>query len=166
MKDYLSQLTQLSRRLPERFRQTLDDLIARLPDLFTDDWPLVPNHTDLLENNIHVDPNTGRLVGICDWKDTEVGPLGMSLGGLETMLGINKRREGWCYHANQEALRDVFWTTFNEALGNTTDERIEVARLAGLILGNGWQNDDEGNKVPAQEGSYELAYLEAVVLRK
>ena len=81
-KDYLSQLTQLSRRLPERFRQTLDYLIAHLPDLFTDDWPMVPNHTDLLENNIHVDPNTGRLVGICDWKDTEVSPFGMSLGGL------------------------------------------------------------------------------------
>lgn len=82
------------------------------------------------------------------------------------MLGINKVREGWCYHANQEALRDVFWSTFNEALGNTTDERIEVARLTGLFLGNGWQNDDEGNLVPAQEGSYDLAYLEAVVLGK
>ncbi|KDR83023.1 hypothetical protein GALMADRAFT_56970, partial [Galerina marginata CBS 339.88] len=144
---------------------TLEYIIARLPDLFADDWPMVPNHTDLLENNIHVDPSTGRLVGICDWKDTEVSPFGMSLGGLETMLGINRVREGWCYHANQQALRDLFWETFYEALGNPIDERIEVARLAGIFLANGWQyDDDEGSIVPLHEGNRDLAYLDLVVL--
>ncbi|KAJ3495405.1 hypothetical protein NLJ89_g10631 [Agrocybe chaxingu] len=165
--DYTSKLTELSRALPNRFRQTLEYLIARLPDLFADDWPMVPNHTDLLENNIHVDPSTGEACGhLVTGRITEVSPFGMSLGGLETMLGINKIREGWCYHANQQALRDVFWTTFYEALGNNTDERIEVARLAGLFLANGWEYDDEGNKVPVREGSRDLAYLDAVVLGK
>ena len=49
---------------------------------------LVPNHTDLLENNIHVSTETGSIAGICDWKDAGIGPFGMSLGGLETMLGV------------------------------------------------------------------------------
>ena len=39
---YHSQLTQLSIGLPMFFRPTVDNLIARLPELFTDDWPIVP----------------------------------------------------------------------------------------------------------------------------
>lgn len=85
--DYSSQLQQLRQGLPERFHSTLDHLLPQLPDLFAEGWPLVPNHTDLLGNNIHVDTTTGRIVGICDWRDATVGPFGMSLGGLETMLG-------------------------------------------------------------------------------
>ncbi|KAF9484757.1 hypothetical protein BDN70DRAFT_872000 [Pholiota conissans] len=165
--DYLSQLTQLSAAFPARFRPTLDHLISRLPSLFAEDWPMVPNHKDLLENNIHVDPNTGRLTGICDWKDADVSPFGISLAGLETMLGTNRVKEAWCYHDNHQALREVFWDAFYEAVGsgmNKPDERIEVARLVGLFLGNGWKYNDEGEKVPAWEGSYDLAYLDAVVL--
>ncbi|TKW55799.1 hypothetical protein CTA1_4274 [Colletotrichum tanaceti] len=44
---------QLRKGLPERFHSTLDEIIPQLPDLFTEGWPLVPNHTNLLENNIH-----------------------------------------------------------------------------------------------------------------
>ena len=102
---------------------------------------MVPNHFNLLENNIHVDPSTGRLVGICDWRDAEVSPFGMSLGGLETMLGSNTIIMGalaWRYHTDEQALRELFWETFYKALGNITDERIEVARLAGIFLKNGW----------------------------
>ena len=73
--DYTSQLTQLAKGLPSRFRETLDHLIQRVPGLFAEDCPMVPNHTDLLENNIHVDPNTGKLVGICDWSEVVVSPL-------------------------------------------------------------------------------------------
>ncbi|WEW59280.1 hypothetical protein PRK78_004749 [Emydomyces testavorans] len=161
---YSSQLRALSTGLPSQFHQILNHLLSHLPDLFADDWPMVPNHTDLLENNIHVDPCTGRLVSICDWKDTEIGPFGMSLGGLETMLGINRTKQGWCYHPNQQALRDLFWTAFNQAMGDISDERIEIARLVGIFLMNGWQYDEQDNKVPVWEGTHELAYLNAVVL--
>ncbi|KAI1180364.1 hypothetical protein F4777DRAFT_529966 [Nemania sp. FL0916] len=163
--DYSSQLAGLARGLPPRFRPTLDYLISRLPGLFAEDWPMVPNHTDLLENNIHVDPDTGRLVGICDWRDAEVSPFGMSLGGLETMLGTNRVKGGWCYHANQQALRNLFWEAFHEAMGNTPDERVEVARLVGIFLQNGWTYDQDDNKIPLwEEGTYDLIYLDAVVL--
>ncbi|OAA70372.1 hypothetical protein ISF_02346 [Cordyceps fumosorosea ARSEF 2679] len=55
-------LEQLRIGLPARFRPTLEGLLQALPSLlFPDDgWPMVPNHADLLENNIHVDPETGR----------------------------------------------------------------------------------------------------------
>ena len=127
---------------------------------------MVPNHTDLLENNIHVDPNTGKLVGICDWTEVVVSPFGMSLGGLETMLGISTMKEGWCYHTDHQSLRDLFWDTFFKAVGVEApfNERVEVARLVGIFLGNSWQRDKEGNKVPVGEESLELLYLDAVVL--
>ncbi|KAM0417394.1 hypothetical protein ACHAPT_012629 [Fusarium lateritium] len=84
---YKADLEQLHRSLPERFRKTVERLLWDLPGLFAEDWPLVPNHTDLLENNIHVSPKTGHITGICDWKDATVGPFGTSLEGLESLLG-------------------------------------------------------------------------------
>ncbi|KAJ8689859.1 hypothetical protein PTI98_012719 [Pleurotus ostreatus] len=163
--NYSSQLVQLAAGLPSRFRQTLDSLIARLPGLFDKDWPMVPNHTDLLENNLHVDPGTGRLVGVCDWKDAQISPFGMSLGGLETMLGMDRVRKGWCYHANHEALRSVFWEAFNQAMGETrVDDRVEVARLVGIFLAHGWEYNEADEKVVVGEGSYGFMYLDAAVL--
>ncbi|KAJ3992926.1 hypothetical protein F5050DRAFT_1810990 [Lentinula boryana] len=85
--EYSSEFSQLQAGLPERFRLTLANLISMLPSLLAANWPLVPNHTDLLENNIYVSMETGHIMGICDWKDTTIGPFGMSLGGLETMFG-------------------------------------------------------------------------------
>lgn len=164
---YNSQLRELRDGLPNSFSATLDSLINRLPDLFTDDWPLMPNHADLLENNIHVDPMTGRLVGICDWRDMTISPFGMSLGGLETMLGINWRRQGWCYHSNQQELRELFWQTFTDAMGAASPEqaqRITNARIIGLFLAHGFEVDGSGNRFPAKDGQGELPYLEAITL--
>lgn len=101
---YLSRLQQLRDGLPDRFHALLDTLMTHLPRLFDQTWPLVPNHTDLLENNIHVDSGTGDIMGICDWRDAEVSPFGMSLGGLETMLGVRAMNEnGWTYRPKRDA---------------------------------------------------------------
>ena len=165
--EYLSDLNALQQGLPERFRPTLDYLIPKLPGLFHSSWRLVPNHTDLLENNIHVNAETGRIAGICDWKDATIGPFGVSLGGLEAMLGIASMQESWIYHANQQELRDLFWGAFYKAMGDVSEEQkelIEVARLVGLFLDNGFQWIDDHTKVPASEGRDGLRYLEAVTL--
>jgi hypothetical protein len=105
-------------------------------------------------------------MGICDWKDCTIGPFGISLGWLETMLGIRRIR-GWCYHANQQDLRNLFWGTFYEAIGQVSEEQrelIEVARLVGIFLENGFEGDGDGNRFPAREGNETLDYLEAVTL--
>ncbi|KAK4141303.1 uncharacterized protein C8A04DRAFT_39239 [Dichotomopilus funicola] len=161
---YLPQLQQLRQGLPERFFPTLDQLIHQLPDLFAEGWPLVPNHVDLLENNIHVDVATGKIVGICDWRNAEVSPFGMSLGGLETMLGVATTSGSfWRYHPNHEVLRGHFWTRFYHYLGGASDNvrrRIETARLIGLFLANGFEHDK-----PATEESEDLQFLSAVLLK-
>ena len=160
---YLTQLQQLREGLPERFHSTLDAIIPQLPDLFAENWPLVPNHTDLLENNIHVDKATGRIMGICDWREAQVSPFGMSLGGLETMLETPVTSgDHWRYHPNHQELRDLFGARFYYHLGGASDQqkrRIETARLIGLFLANSFE---QGR--PATEGSEELLYLGAVVL--
>ena len=165
--EYSSELSQLQAGLPERFRPTLANLISMLPSLLEANWPLVPNHTDLLENNIHVDPSNGALMGICDWRDAVISPFGMSLGGLETMLGVPKMKVAWLYHANQQSLRTHFWDVFYKIMGDISEkqkERIEVARLVGLFLANGFGFDDNGNKVAAEDGCLDLLFLDAVVL--
>ncbi|KAI1827103.1 hypothetical protein F4861DRAFT_529394 [Xylaria intraflava] len=165
---YSSQLQWLRQGLPGRFHSTLDTLIPQLPSICDENWPLVPNHTDLLENNIHVDPDTGAIVGICDWRDAEVGPFGMSLGGLETMLGFRTMNEhGWTYFPNYRELREQFWTRFYHFLGTPSKAQkqcIEVARLTGLFLENGFMQDECGNVIPATEESLDLRYLGAVIL--
>jgi len=52
----------------------------------------------------NVSKETGHMTGICDWKDTAISPFGMSLNGLETVLGIRTVKESWHYHANQQEL--------------------------------------------------------------
>ncbi|KAI0873841.1 hypothetical protein GGS24DRAFT_490463 [Hypoxylon argillaceum] len=148
---YSSRLQWLRKELPDRFHATLDTLIPQLPSICDENWPLVPNHTDLLENNIHVDPDTA-----CPW------------GGLETMLGIRTMNEhGWTYFPNHRELREQFWTTFYHYLGAVSKAQqqcIEVARLTGLFLENGFVYDEDGNMKPATGESLDLRYLGAVVL--
>ena len=160
---YLSQLQQLRIGLPQRFHATLDNLIPQVSDLFAEGWPLVPNHTDLLENNIHVDPATGKITGICDWREAEVSPFGMSLGGLEVMLGVAVTGDSaWRYHPNHKSLRRYFWTQFYNYLGGVSDEqkrRIQTARLVGLFRTYAFDYDS-----PATEESSDLRILGALIL--
>ncbi|OAA61032.1 Aminoglycoside phosphotransferase [Niveomyces insectorum RCEF 264] len=124
--NYRSQLQQLRGGLPTPFCDVLGRLLAGLPSLFAPDWPLVPNHTDLLENNIHVDPDTGHLMGICDWKDAEVSPFGISIEGLESLLGHRSSR-AWNWVSNHVHLRRHFWDAFAEAWGGLSQRPMCVA---------------------------------------
>ena len=168
---YTTQLLQLSAGLPKRFRPLLNRLIPRLQYITAVEWPLVPNHIDLLENNIHVDPSTGKLTGICDWAGAEISPFGMSLGAVENMLGIPKlKRESGrtdhVYHANHLELRELFYNELYSAMESVSDrdkKRIEDARLVGLFLTNAWRYDEAGNQLPAGEEEHGLQHLDAVL---
>jgi hypothetical protein len=164
--EYSSQLSQLACGLPERFLPCLHNLMTKLPRLFAEDWPLVPNHNDLLENNIHVEPETGEIVGICGWNNATIGPFGVSLGSIETIIGMRKLY-GWCYHDNYLELRGLFWEAFYDAIGQISLEQlelIELATLVGIFLRHGFEEDDKGNMSPAKEGSVSLDYLDSVTL--
>ncbi|KAF2222753.1 hypothetical protein BDZ85DRAFT_264163 [Elsinoe ampelina] len=160
--EYLSQLGRLRIGLPPRFHAVLDDIMPQVPDLFAKDWPLVLNHTDLLENNIHVDPVTGNITGICDWREAEISPFGMSLGGLEVMLGFPiNGNEVWRYHPNHENLRRYFWSQFHYYMGGVSDKQercIKTARLVGLFRTYAFEYGE-----PATEESPDLRILGVLI---
>ncbi len=112
-------------------------------------------HDDLLENNIHVDEATGRITGIVDWADAIIAPFGVSLGGLETILGV-QTLSSWHFHPSHLSLRGRFWETFYGEIGNISGEdrsSIEVARLFGLFRAHGFEEKDKS-----------IVYLEALCL--
>lgn len=156
------QLILLRESLPTEFRSTLDMIIAHVQDIFVEDWPIVPNHTDLFENNIHVDKMTGKITGICDWMGCEISPFGMSLGWVEIVLGtLTTRGDFWRYHKGHRELRQHFWYRLCHHMGGISAaqaRRIEIARLIGLFLSQGF----EGSR-PAAEGAEQLGFLRAAV---
>ncbi|KAJ4147143.1 hypothetical protein LMH87_001688 [Akanthomyces muscarius] len=160
-------MIQLRHALPTPFYLALDTLLTLLPllpDPFAPSWPLVPNHTDLCENNIHVDVATGKIAGICDWRRAAISPFGMALGWVEIVLGTlttNGDEGFWCFYPAHEEPRARFWTrfcTYRGGLEEKAKRRVETARLVGRFLTAGFQ----GGK-PAAAGSEELGFLTAVL---
>lgn len=130
--------------------------------LFIPTYPMVLNHGDLCGMNFLVDPSTGHLTGVIDWAEAQICPFGMSLWGLENILGTMDST-GWHYHPDHEALRVIFWKHFEEAVGGVSKSdktTIQVARMAGLFLryGFNWQT---GGRNPVDEGTSSYKYLDA-----
>ena len=141
--EYLEVLNQVSQGLPKRLQAKLGEVREGLPLLFRPGYLVVLQHDDLLENNIHVDEATGCITGI-DWAHTIVGPFGVSIAGLETVLGVQTMKE-WHLHPNHIDLRKHFWETFYREIGHVSGEdrhAIEVARLFGLFRTHGFEQKD------------------------
>jgi hypothetical protein len=95
------------------------------------------------------------VTGIIDWADSKIAPFGVSLAGMEVVLGI-QTRTSWHFHPNHHSLRESLWKTFYEVTGHISkDDRrsIEVARLFGIFRGYG-----------REEKEYAIAYLSALCL--
>lgn len=165
---YSRLLGKLSGALPERFQTKLDEVRQGLPLLFRPDYPMVLNHNDLLEMNIHVDAGTGHITGIVDWADAKVSPFGLSLWGLETVLGV-QTSSSWHFHPGHERLRSQFWDTFYTVVGDLPDDdrrAIEVARVLGLFRSYGFDRSPEkDDAVPVGEEDSDFVCLEALCLR-
>ncbi|KAI1389175.1 uncharacterized protein F4822DRAFT_429788 [Hypoxylon trugodes] len=140
--EYSDIIDQLYQRLPIRFQPKLDEIRRGLPLLFRPSYPVVIQHDDLLENNIHVDEASGHITGIVDWASPIVAPFGVSLGGLETILGVQTSAK-WHFHPNHMELRKHFWNTLYEEIGQVSEDdrcSIEIARLFGLFRTYGFDD--------------------------
>jgi hypothetical protein len=117
--------------------------------------------------NIHVDEETGRITGIVDWADALIAPFGTSIGGLETILGV-QTSSSWYFHPRHAYLRSQFWKTFYEVTGYLSDndrQAIEIGRLFGLFRTHGFdRRPEKDNAVPLEEGDQEFKCLEAFCL--
>lgn len=161
-REYQLRFERLSRVLPSRFRENLDKVRAGLPSLFASTYPLALNHGDLSEMNILVDPSTGHITGVIDWAEAKICPFGISLWGLENVLG-SMNQQGWHFHPHHLELRNLFWQTFEATVGRVSDDNkqtIEIARMAGLFLRYGFAWADGGQE-PVDEGTISFMYLDA-----
>jgi len=146
--EYEAILETLFHELPDSLRPTINKVRENLSLLFRPDFPMVLQHDDLEENNFHVEEATGHITGVVDWANAKVAPYGISLGGLEIVLGIQTSTE-WHFHPSHVRLRQQFWDMFDSGIGaiSVLDRRsIEVARLMGLLRTHGieWKNDMSG----------------------
>ncbi|KAJ5719049.1 Protein kinase-like protein [Penicillium malachiteum] len=160
--NYSSSLDRMMDLLPARFHPLLDTLQSQIPSLFADDYPMVLNHGDLLENNILVDRNTGKLTGIVDWRDAEVGPFAMQLCGLENILGIRKTT-CMAFHPRHLELRQLFWKTLFHEMGDVSEEMkvvIQTARMVGIFLAN----EFDVGETSEEDQVMQLAVLESMTL--
>ncbi|KAI1122558.1 hypothetical protein F5Y10DRAFT_270998 [Nemania abortiva] len=111
---YRAELEELHDGLPGQFPSTLARLLRDLPSLLAKDLQLVLNHSDLVENNIHVLPETGHLEGIGDWRSTFVCPFGISLDEIECLLGESTKESTGeaCYAFDALSLILTYAVTF------------------------------------------------------
>lgn len=159
--DYLARLERISNDLPDDFRPLLGKLKSQILSLFTSDFPMVINHWDLLENNIHVDVQTGRITGIVDWRNAKVGPFAVQFWGLENILGIRKTT-CMSFHPRHIELRRLFWRKLYDEIGDVSEDvkdTIQTSRTVGIFLANG-----DFTNFSAKERDMGLAVLRSMTL--
>ncbi|KAI0455010.1 hypothetical protein F5B21DRAFT_514340 [Xylaria acuta] len=154
--EYVAILDKLSPTVPERLHPIIDMVRQNLYLLFRPDFPIALQHGDLLENNFHVDEATGHITGVVDWPDAFIAPFGLSLSGAEILFGIQTNSD-WHFHPSHADLRQQFWSTFHNEIGQVSEldmRSIEVARLMGLLREYGFEQNGKSG-----------VYLEKLLLR-
>jgi hypothetical protein len=142
--EYVVLLDKLSLTLPESLHSTIDMVRQNLHLLFRPNFPAAIQHGDILENNIHVEEETGRITAVVDWQDAFVAPFGLSLGGVEIFLGIQTDTD-WHFHPSHGELRQLFWDTFYGEVGYVSEldkHCIKMARLMSLLEIYGFEQND------------------------
>lgn len=153
----------LLRELPSRFTDVITKTREELPNLFIPTYPLVLTHGDLCEMNIMVNPEAGGITGIIDWAEAKVLPFGMSLWGVQNMLGFMDS-SGWHYHENSSQLETLFWEVFHRnvgAISSDDQQAIKIAERAGLLLRYGFTWEDGVLERPVSGEDSSIRYLDA-----
>ncbi|EGX50539.1 hypothetical protein AOL_s00075g175 [Orbilia oligospora ATCC 24927] len=156
--EYDSRLSALSDTVPPKFYSKLNTARNQLWRIFDPSHPIVFNHGNLTDTNVHVDKTTGRITGVIDWSGSRLGPFGTSLYGVDIALGIQSMNE-WHWHPNHVELRKQFWETLSNIVGPLGDDQIstmKIARSVGLFLTFGYCNG-----VPVEDDDSRLVYLDA-----
>lgn len=142
-----------------RLRKAVDgDILSMLP--------IVLNHGDFLPTNILVDEKDWTLKSLVDWAEAEYLPFGMTLYGIEHLLGYMTGSK-FIYYQQAFAIRQAFWRRLRELVPELKDERVWkavlVSREIGMLLWHGiaWDDGKLDRVVNAVDDVEEVAYLEA-----
>ncbi|EMF15643.1 uncharacterized protein SEPMUDRAFT_39168 [Sphaerulina musiva SO2202] len=148
--------------------------------------PIVLNHGDLLPCNLLVDPSTWHLTGVVDWAEAEYLPFGMTLYGIEHLLGGYMYRDmtemspggeggggkdsaSFVFYQEANMLREMFW---NQLLGRVHVFRRSdmwhamcLSRTIGILLWHGiaWDGGKRDRVVDYQRDGEEVSCLEQML---
>ncbi|RFU31035.1 hypothetical protein B7463_g5332, partial [Scytalidium lignicola] len=147
-------LGQLGAQLPPRFRGTAQNVLRELSRI--DNLPWVLTHGDIVPSNLLVFPSTGRLSGLVDWAEAEYLPFGVSLYGLEEILG-EMTAAGFKYYPEADNMREIFWTELRSHVPELEENSsmvdvIKLSRDLGVLLWYGIAFDDGAIDRVVQEG--------------
>ena len=136
-----------------------------------DSLPVVLTHGDLLPSNILVDSKTSKITGLVDWAEAEYLPFGMSLYGLDHLLGYlegsDAGQPSFIYYEQANLLRSHFWEILRQRIFHSTNQCMQrvtaLSRDMGVLLWHGIAFDDGkiDRVVELGEDDIELAYLKA-----
>ncbi|KAK2747501.1 hypothetical protein FQN57_001993 [Myotisia sp. PD_48] len=137
---YDLKLQELSNVMPSYLTSVIASVQSQLDLLFSSNFRWALCHGDLNEMNLLVDEDTGNLTGVVDWAEASIQPFGISLWGLETLLGFSDQN-GFHYYSSSMDLENAFWTAFrDEAGGLSEDDKkcIHLSRRVGILLRYGY----------------------------
>lgn len=167
----LERLGMLARNLPTaRLRKTASEAKRAVVAGGLDVLPVVLNHGDLIPCNLLIDSGTWRLTGVVDWAESEYLPFGMTMYGVEHLLGSLKRsghHGRFVYHLEADSLRETFWTRLRLLVSELTQPQVWramlLARKVGTLLWHGvaWDDGKRDRAVSFEHEAEDLAYLEA-----
>lgn len=109
-----------------------------------------------------IDSITGELTGVLDWAEGAILPFGLSLWGLESLLGYkDTARRCWTYYEQKQSLEELFWGTFYanvRLLSEGQLKDITVSRLIGIFLRNVFKY--YGVEYVAKDENWDLSILD------
>lgn len=171
-KSISSRLNLLSSELPVRFQPAVQNVLRNIS--LVEALPWVLSHGDIVAGNVMVEPLTGHLLGLVDWAEAELLPFGLSLYGLEELIG-EISATGFDYHQDASDLRALFWKQLIEEIPALQSppvlHAVKLARDLGVLLWHGIAFDNGAIDRVVQEGRdideiYRLdAFLETQALQ-
>lgn len=145
---YFQDLQTLRKTLPAHFQPVIEVCISSLDDILS--LPHVPQHADLCDTNILVEPESGKITGVLDWSDAQVLPFGLNLHAVEAFtVHLNLDPEG-LESSDHKAMQTVFWETLGKEVGSLSEEAIRTIKKAsalGVLMGWGFAGEGEERKV-------------------
>jgi hypothetical protein len=102
--------------------------------------PCILAHSDLVPENLLVEPTTGNITAVIDWSGATVERVGHNLHFAEHLFGCMTLDSGWMDYSDRKAVEEVFRSRLREVLleqGVDDPEKLlysmELSKAVGIL---------------------------------
>lgn len=157
--------------LPPRFHSVVRKGLQSIDDILT--LPICLLHLDFLPQNIIINPESGRVVGIIDWGEAKHVPFGLNLQYVQSLVYTHHYTNGWSRNEDSGDLMELFWKVFGEKIGGLdkrTLDKIKQAGVVGLLLHRGFTRFVANVRTPRcfaddeEESQYDMDWLNGFLI--